>query len=318
MLKLLTDSFKAALEGRRRLSGVRVFSYHGVVEKKQDLRLERNFHLRKDFEAHVRFLKKCGVISVQELAVSLERGKKTSASVITFDDGYANNLMAAEILQAYKLPWTVFLTAGLLESGSTIWTAELSLLLMAGNSDQAGCCGRRFSLSTRESREAAFQEIRNSMKTLSAEAKNQEMENLRSFFPKAELARLLEEHPCFKMLSWKDVRRLEQAGAEIGSHGFEHEIHHLAQPEAVRQRELELSKKMIESKLGRPCRFLAYPNGKYVRESEHEARAAGYKMAFTTRQDTARLEENLFRIPRLDAAASPESFIRNYYWEAKA
>jgi hypothetical protein len=94
--------------------GCRVYCYHGIVREKQDNRLERNFHLLSDFREHVRFFRRHRVMTLAEVSytLSLNSGSKCRTAVISFDDGYANNLLAAASLAEAKLPWTIFVSAG--------------------------------------------------------------------------------------------------------------------------------------------------------------------------------------------------------------
>ncbi|MCX7642325.1 MAG: polysaccharide deacetylase family protein, partial [Armatimonadetes bacterium] len=251
-----------------RRKGIRVLCYHGVVERKKDFRLERNFHLISDFQDHLRFLRsfRVRILSMTELVDELiiRLNKKEPAVVITFDDGYANNLIAAEILHKWRIPWTLFISTGAIGQGKTLWTEELALLLLYGNARRVEVLGRVWSLETREERETAFQEIRYSMKKLPAPQKQKVMEEIRQQFSDGETQRLLEQFSSFQMLTWEEVQQLASAGVEIGSHGVDHEIHHSNQPEFVRRSELTLSKKEIEERLGRPCCYFAYPNGDFV------------------------------------------------------
>ncbi|MDI6740776.1 MAG: polysaccharide deacetylase family protein [Candidatus Edwardsbacteria bacterium] len=84
-------------------------------------------------------------------------------------------------------------------------------------------------------------------------------------------------------LSWKQVRELAAAGVEVGSHSMTHPV--LTRKDgrsekAYRQwltRELEGSKDTIESRIGMPVRYLAYPYAAFDRSVEDAAKAAGYE-----------------------------------------
>src|SRR5258706_8223637 len=97
---------------RTRTSDTQAYCYHGLVHTRQYSRLERNLHLVSGFREQVRFFRRQGVMSLDELTNTWgPRGdSKRRAVVITFDDGYANNLLAAEILAAAKLPWAIFVS----------------------------------------------------------------------------------------------------------------------------------------------------------------------------------------------------------------
>ena len=81
-------------------------------------------------------------------------------------------------------------------------------------------------------------------------------------------------------LSWDDLRRLGDAGWELGSHACSHpRLTQLADDEL--ERELSESRGRIEAELGRPCRSLAYPYGDHDDRVVRAAAAAGYETACT-------------------------------------
>ena len=303
--------------GKRK--GIRVFCYHGVIERKPN-RLERNLQLLSDFRAHVRFLRRFRVLSLTELVAELSATTPESkpAAVITFDDGYANNLLAAEILAAYRFPWSVFISTGAVGRENSIWTVELSLLLLHGEARRIEVFDKWWPLTRRDEREEAFQSIRNPLKAMPADLRRQTMESIRQQFPEGETHRLLKEFPSLQMLSWKDVRQLSGAGVEIGSHGVNHEIHNDAQPEEIRRFELIQSKVELERQLGRACSFLAFPNGNFTLSSADEVRAAGYRLAFTTQAGTILPGANPYALPRLVPYGSLPAFASNFFWEPPA
>lgn len=304
-------------DGKRK--GIRVFCYHGLVERKSH-RLERNLQLISDFRAHVQFLRRFRVLNLTELVAELSASssEKKPAAVITFDDGYANNLLAAEVLAAYGLPWSIFVSTGALGRENSIWTVELSLLLLQGEAERIEVFDKWWPLGRREEREEAFQSIRYPLKAMPGDLRKVTMDCIRQQFPDGETHRLLKKFPSLQMLSWEEVRQLSGAGAEIGSHGVNHEIHNQAQPEEIRRFELIQSKVELERQLGRACSFLAFPNGDFTLSSADEVRAAGYKLAFTTQAGTILAGANPYMLPRLTPPGSLPAFARNFFWEPQA
>lgn len=289
---------------RARGTGIQAFCYHGVVEPKKDLRLERNLTLVSDFQAQIDILSRSQVLSLGELKHELHELKapakrRKSAVVITFDDGYANNLLAAEILASARLPWAVFVTTGALGRENSLWTVELSLLLLHGRAEPVEALGQAWPLTSRQAREDAFQAIRYPLKAMPADRRREAMVNIRQQFPPDETRRLLHEFPSLQMLTWEEVGQLAGAGVTIGSHGVHHEIHHANQPEAVRRHELTESKTALEQRLGRPCRYFAFPNGDFNPNSATEVQAAGYDLAFTLESRTISSVENPYLLPRM-------------------
>ncbi len=160
--------------------------------------LERNFLVTPDFRVQLALLRRLRVIPLGELASMLEERRvpqRGTTVAITFDDGYANNLYAAELLAAARLPWAVFVTTGPVDAGTTIWTAELSMLLLHGNSRAAGtvrpALAARIPYRARDRVPSTAQPF----KSLPAADRVRAMSALRSQFPAEESRRLLSKFP---------------------------------------------------------------------------------------------------------------------------
>ncbi len=303
-----------------RLRGVRVFCYHGVVERKVDSRVERNQHLLSSFTKQVNYLRRFRILGLPELLdeMALSVKPKAPAAVITFDDATASSLMAAEVLDRGKMPWILFAPAGEVGVNRAMWTVDLSLLMLYGARDNIEVRGRVWSLSGREAREGAFQFLRHQLKSLPAADRREAMDSIRAQFPPGESSRLVEQFPSFRMLTWREIVQLSAAGVEIGSHGLYHEIHHDRQPEDIRRSEVVDSRALIERETGRPCHAFAFPNGNFVPESPQDLRAAGYTLAFTTRPGTIDPTSDPFLLPRVSAPGSLVGFARHFWWEEAA
>ena len=80
-------------------------------------------------------------------------------------------------------------------------------------------------------------------------------------------------------MSWDGLRDLAERGAEIGSHTRSHpDLRLLSEGEL--HEELTASRDEIESELGRPCRYFAYPYGQFDRRVQSAVERAGYEGAF--------------------------------------
>lgn len=98
-------------------------------------------------------------------------------------------------------------------------------------------------------------------------------------------------------LDWVALRGLAERGLEIGSHTVCHP--HLTRlSDAELERELTESKQRLETELGRPCRYLAYPYGETDARVQQAARAAGYAAAFAL--DSNREPFDRMAVPRID------------------
>jgi hypothetical protein len=106
--------------------GARIVMYHCVA--KVDLDPWGLCVTPQHFDEHLEVLKKSArVISLQQLTQELDAGKSVDRSIaITFDDGYADNLLNAKpILEKYDIPATVFVANGYVEQQQEYWWDEL-------------------------------------------------------------------------------------------------------------------------------------------------------------------------------------------------
>ena len=299
--------------------GVRIYAYHGLVDNNANVLHQGFFHTVSEFRDHLSFLSQFRILGLNELAYELSNPATAQkpAAVITFDDGFANNLIAAEILAKKKIPWCIFVSTNAISSDQTIWPFEISLLLLHGEVEQIEAFGNLWSLKTKRERAVAEKTIREFMKTLPFELRSRTQDDIMQQFPGGEAQRLLNRFPSLKMLSWDEVRQLSNDGVEIGSHGVNHEIHLACQPPAIRRTELVESKATLEYQLGRPCKYFAFPNGNFCTESKEEVANAGYSLAFTIVQGTARTSSNLLLLPRMNPMRSLRRFTEDFIWEGK-
>ena len=104
-------------------------------------------------------------------------------------------------------------------------------------------------------------------------------------------------------MSWSQIRELDSAGVEIGSHSLSHP--HLTSLDAKQlKQEVVASKQTLEDKLGKPVTAFAYPYGEYDRRVVESVIDSGYSCAFTTRHLYASRDSNVFQIPRFEPLES--------------
>lgn len=291
-------------------AGVRVLTYHGVVERKTDPYLERNFHTVQQFRDHLRILGRHRVVAPTEVVAAAKQASRLTLA-ITFDDGYLNNEIAAEILEAARLPWAIYVSTGEIGRGATIWTARLGLLLLHGQAPSVDAFDQRWRLADRELRLACFSVVRRRAKQLAQRERVAFLEELVSQFEPGEEQRLLAEFPSFRMLDWPGLRSLRDSGATVGSHGVTHEIHHERQPYHVIEEELRISQRTIREELGSTCTTLAYPNGDITDRSRQFARDLGYLTGYTTADGSVHADSDPLALPRLTARGDLVEFGRS-------
>jgi len=110
-----------------------------------------------------------------------------------------------------------------------------------------------------------------------------------------------------KMLSWKNIRELQSAGIELGSHTLTH-TDLTGLPADLIERELRDSKKIIENILEKEVFALAYPYGyhkKTIREiaKKYYSLACSGRLGLTTHSSAPfaleRIEMYYFRTPKM-------------------
>ncbi len=99
-------------------------------------------------------------------------------------------------------------------------------------------------------------------------------------------------------LTSKQLIELSDAGIDIESHTVTHrDLDTLSYNEQLK--ELSDSKAYLEGILGKKVDYLAYPTGKYNKDTIKAAEAAGYKMAFTTNGRWSDKEDGILTLDRV-------------------
>jgi peptidoglycan/xylan/chitin deacetylase (PgdA/CDA1 family) len=243
--------------------------------------------------------------------------------VVTFDDGYADNLyIAAPLLDRYDVPATVFLTSGYIGSDREFWWDALERILLgpevlpaelritaAGRSsewslgearyyaqhvrrrDRKRFAGRHGKLSGRYK---LYRAVHRLLQPLDDEERLNVLNDLSDWGGVTMSAR--ESHRC---LSPDDVRALARRELiELGAHTVTHPALP-ALPEASQREEIRQCKLELEQLLGRPVTSFAYPYGQYAAETAALVREEGFSWACSTQAGFVTQQTGLFCLPRV-------------------
>jgi predicted ATP-grasp superfamily ATP-dependent carboligase/peptidoglycan/xylan/chitin deacetylase (PgdA/CDA1 family) len=270
------------------------------------------------FDAHVRYVSRCyRVVPIEAIVKALHGGPPAppGAVAITLDDGYRDNYHTAwPILRGQGCPATIFVIVEPLETGIVPWPQRLfGWLHKAGRASfecalsgpyDGSAVVRRFDLSSPSAREAAYKALKAVVGALGREAREVAL---------TRVAHALGLDPAESpaewegMLRWEEVRELAAEGLTIGSHTMTHASLAALGPEQVAW-ELETSRRVLETRLGRPVTLLAYPFGKPGHVSAATAaaaHAAGYGAAVTTIQGVDRCSADPFQLRRIQVLDDP-------------
>lgn len=286
---------------RRRMRGkLLVLCYHGVVadDHPERFRYENTVSLR-EFRQQLEFVcRHYRPISEADLIKSRENGTHAeNAALITFDDGYRNNLGAAEVLRGMGIPCVFYVTTNYIGTERILWTDEVMNRVIGWPGAEIPLPGGGLQAlpSERAQRSSIAASIKAGCKKTAAGRLREYLELLRRTRVEPE-----DNRELFGFLDWDGVRTLGSQGFEIGSHTVEHPILTRLTAKELDD-ELTESKRRIEAETGKPCRSIAYPNGGPEDVSEEvigAARRAGYAAGFTIAERFSDPAEDLLAISR--------------------
>jgi peptidoglycan/xylan/chitin deacetylase (PgdA/CDA1 family) len=230
------------------MRAIPVFMYHHINWHKEDLVTLTP----EDFENHLQVLSARGVqtLFLDELVSGLQREKelRNPTAALTFDDGHLDNwVYAFPLLKKYGMKATIFVI--------TSWMGEGEIRKHWNGEGRDG---------------DGLPEI-----PRHKEVRRREAAGDRSV-----------------ALSWKEAEAMEKSRlVDIQSHTHFHQDYFLPSEKSLRldpgKKEILLedivrSKQLIEERLKKRCRFLAWPWGKYDAEAITLARKAGFEGLVTT------------------------------------
>jgi peptidoglycan/xylan/chitin deacetylase (PgdA/CDA1 family) len=263
--------------------------------------------------------------SLQTLSQSLREGRrvKPKSVVITFDDGYADNLHnAAPLLERFDCPATVFIVSGALGSPREFWWDELASLILLPHplperlelsirgeayswqlgqaaeyrqTDYSQYVNWRASRPAPSFRQDLYLQLWQLLQPLSRDVQSEVMNQLRTWAgnPSQPLThRLLEEKECIELARSQMI--------EIGAHT----IHHpslAALPCEAQKNEISGSKRELERLINRPVPSFSYPFGKrqdYSPDTVALVQASGFSAACINESGVVNSRTDIFQLPR--------------------
>ena len=99
------------------------------------------------------------------------------------------------------------------------------------------------------------------------------------------------------MLSWKQVREMSDGGISFGSHTLTHPL--LTRiPRRQAQKEIRLSREIIEQQAGQAVTSFAYPSGDFNSDIKRIVQDAGYSAAVSTVPGSNRVHDDVHALKR--------------------
>lgn len=236
------------------------------------------------FAAQMDFIRqRFNVISGRDLVAWLkgEQPLPTHPALITFDDGYRDNLDHAwPVLQQRNMPAVIFLATDYIGRATPFYWDLVAYCFAHTTKKEAvlpliGLQQWR----DRESRTAVLKNWLSSLKKLPDQEKWSAINQL----PQLLDVSISADTFAGLHLTWDQVRTMAAAGIEMGAHTRSHPILTRISLEQARL-EVEGSKKRVEAEINQPVTLFAYPNGlptDFSAELQAILALVGFKAAFT-------------------------------------
>jgi peptidoglycan/xylan/chitin deacetylase (PgdA/CDA1 family) len=220
--------------------------------------------------------------------------------VLTFDDGYADNLWNAKpLLEKYEMPATFFVTSGSLDSPIEFWWDDLERILLQPRKLpkclRLNLQGRAYDWRTTNSdeRQLAYMAIHKILQPLKPSVRNQAIAGLFSETGVDPMGR-----PDYRPLTTDELIQLAQSEwVDIGAHTVTHPLLSVMSQEG-QSAEIVDSRQKLESILGISVETFSYPYGNFTPETVEIVEAAGFEGALTADENVVEVRENLFRMGR--------------------
>ncbi|SEJ40015.1 Polysaccharide deacetylase [Cyclobacterium xiamenense] len=227
---------------------------------------------RQTAEASFAYLSKhYNFISLDRLITALqnkdERHLPKKAMVVTFDDGHARNYELLPVIKRYKVPATIFICSGIIDTGRHYWF-----------------------------REKLDKKTIRSLKKIPNKDRIAFLRS-RGFDPE-------KEYPNKQALSAAQIEEMSTY-VSMQSHTVSHPILSRCEDEESNW-EISESKRSLEKKLKQPINAIAYPNGSYTKREVAFAQAAGYACGLTVEAGFNSTRTDPFRLKRLDPNDTPD------------
>jgi len=267
---------------------LRILAYHRVMPLPDpatfDFDLELISTTPERFRAQMLRLKQhFHPVRLTDVAAALDAGDALppDAVAITFDDGYDDNYrIAYPILRELGIPATFFVSTGHIDSGKPFgydWLVHMILLTSAPRLVLPELNMDVPMPRDRELRRSLAGTVLQNMKNIDALAQEAMIARLEQAWQMPSNTRPEQCRP----MTWDQVREMEAAGFEIGSHGVHHRM--LAKmPHERMEEEVRQSKATLDRELRTPATLMSYPVGgdrafdDYVIAATHNA---GFRLA---------------------------------------
>ena len=254
------------------------------------------------FERSIDWLSNAGwdIVTIDEALTRLrDREQKRQFAVITFDDGYRDNITRAlPILRRKQIPFTMYIPTGAITRELYAWWLGLRELFRANDKVDLPCVGMTFSCTDLSSKRIGL-----SVATRWVHKNFKRVFELRDTFSSYGIS--LESLCDRYFVNEQELKSLANDPlATIGAHTVNHPALATLQSADV-SRELTDNRAYLQDQLNREINHFAYPYGSAAACGQREARLAheaGFRTAVTTLHRPLFTQDqlNLYALPRIN------------------
>ena len=293
-------------------SKVRILMYHRVTDELGVSDAPYNAVSIDNFELQMQCLAaNYNVITLDDLVIHSRHGQPLpeNSAVITFDDGFRDNYTNAfPILKKHGLKATIYVCSGTVGNGKRLWFDRVSLLLNSTkvksfrfpkvDGEEFDMTGDHFSIHYR---------VHEIIKDYSPDQADEAISDLAESLEVNESICMLSKGSG--MLSWDELREMQEYGIIIGAHTVSHPILSHLDDKTLEYEMLECQR-VLQTNLCRPVQHFSYPNG---RPCDYDDRALAivadhYDSATTTTPGLTTEASDIYRLPRMHVDDEVELF----------
>lgn len=217
---------------------------------------------------------------------------KPNSIVLTFDDGYSNNLThALPILQKYRADFIIYIATRYVRERVAFWVDDIDYALscLVGQSSVEVSLGGEtytFHLPDRRTYKSSYAKFRKHLKAMSFKDDYEMLATVESVAQQLgklsgkSLHDILEQDPWTRPMTTEDLRQASVA-THIGAHTENHIRVTKVNADALQQELLE-PKAELETLTQQPCHHFCYPSGDFDDNTAQRVSDAGYHSAVTS------------------------------------
>ena len=217
---------------------------------------------------------------------------------LTFDDGYADNLINAKpLLERHDVPATVFVATGQTGRTDEFWWDELERLLLTSGDAQSHDSWNVLSAADPTASHSKYRRVFDQLRALPHAERQPKLQSLRESVGDPGQGRA-----THRVMTAGEISRLEDGGlVEVGAHTLTHPVLS-ALPIADQRREVVESKAALDGMLGRSTTSFSYPYGTradYTADTVSAVRDAGFSLACSNFVGVVDSRADRFQLPRV-------------------